>query len=117
MAREILVAANAQVVFFLVYEDPPVVIGGEPKVLRYGSEGLDPTAASMLSQPEIGAIDSGLTVWQAQPIAQASHETTERYQSRLRAKWKIWASREAERIEAWGASASDAYWLDAEGER
>jgi len=113
MANEILVIERSQVIFFLQYQEPPIVIGGEPQPLGLPSSSLPSSAAAFLSDTPQAAerIDNGLAYWQIIPVERAPDETIQHLLARYKEKWAKWAAREDERIQAWAADLAQIRWI------
>jgi len=100
-----------QVIFFLQYQDPPIVIGGVPQVLGNPSSALPASAASFIPAQGLERIDNGLAHWQIIPVERGPDETNAHLLARYKEKWGKWAVREDARIQAWAAELAQVRWI------
>ena len=112
MAKEILVIERGQAIFFKLYDQAPIVIGGEPQVLRQGSDELPVAAAVFVGDTVKSLIDEGRISWEGIPVERAEGETDEHLKARYKQKWAKWSAREGRRISRWASEIAAIRWIN-----
>lgn len=112
MAKEILVIDRGQVVFFLLYGTPPIVISGQPQILTQASNQLPLLAQQITTAQEKSLIDGGRVVWESGSIPKSDNETNQQYVNRLKKKWQNWSDRQDARIQKWAQQIANATWIN-----
>jgi hypothetical protein len=112
MAKEILVIDQHQVIFFLLFEEPPIIIAGEPQALTQPSSALPTIAADFMGPALMQIIDDGRVAWRVFPVTQGATETDAHLLARAKYKWTFWAAQESARIVEWAAQIAEVRWIN-----